>query len=106
MLSTGLAVVAAVAVIVLLLLRSSIKIAREYQRYVVFRLGRSLGQKGPGVVCFDKIFTVAHTVDANTMSLQYLETFKALGAGPASKFIFPMEFTRLLEPLFNHKSGA
>jgi len=286
MLSTGLAVVVAIAVIVLLMLRASIKIAREYQRYVVFRLGRSLGQKGPGVVflvpitdravlvdlreafleipaqtcitrdnapisidfliywkvfdaaltviqvgnfagaaqgiattglravignlslddvlakrdqinqemrakldevterwgvkvttveirevtppkdvqdamtrqmsaertrralvteadgtkqaaitiaegekqaailraegerqsailraegfslALDKIFTVAHTVDANTMSLQYLETLRSLGASPASKFIFPMEFTRLLEPIFNHKSGA
>jgi regulator of protease activity HflC (stomatin/prohibitin superfamily) len=286
MITTGLGVVVAVAVIVLLILRASIKIAREYQRYVVFRLGRSLGQKGPGVVflfpitdravlvdlreafleipaqtcitrdnapisidfliywkvfdaaltviqvgnfagaaqgiattglravignlslddvlakrdqinqemrakldevterwgvkvttveirevtppkdvqdamtrqmsaertrralvteadgtkqaaitiaegekqaailraegdrqsailraegfslALDKIFAVAHTVDANTMSLQYLETLRSLGASPSAKFIFPMEFTRLLEPMFNHKSGA
>jgi regulator of protease activity HflC (stomatin/prohibitin superfamily) len=45
-----------------------------------------------------KIFEVARTVDANTMSLQYLEALKALGAGPATKFIFPMEFTKLLQP--------
>jgi len=83
--STGLAVVVAVAVIVLLILRASVKIARE---------------------ALDKIFAVAHTVDTNTMSLQYLETLRSLGASPASKFIFPMEFTRLLEPMFNHKSGA
>jgi regulator of protease activity HflC (stomatin/prohibitin superfamily) len=286
MIPTGLGVVVAVAVVVLLILRASIKIAREYQRYVVFRLGRSLGQKGPGVVflfpitdravlvdlreafleipaqtcitrdnapisidfliywkvfdaaltviqvgnfagaaqgiattglravignlslddvlakrdqinqemrakldevterwgvkvttveirevtppkdvqdamtrqmsaertrralvteadgtkqaaitiaegekqaailraegdrqsailraegfslALDKIFAVAHTVDANTMSLQYLETLRSLGASPSAKFIFPMEFTRLLEPMFNHKSGA
>jgi hypothetical protein len=49
---------------------------------------------------------VAHTVDSNTMSLQYLETLRTLGASPASKFIFPMEFTRLLEPIFNHRSGS
>jgi hypothetical protein len=35
MISTGLAVVAAVAVIVLLMRRASITIAREYQRMVV-----------------------------------------------------------------------
>ncbi|HET9000217.1 MAG TPA: SPFH domain-containing protein [bacterium] len=45
-----------------------------------------------------KIFEVARTVDTNTMSLQYLEALKALGAGPATKFIFPMEFTKLLQP--------
>jgi len=283
MLHTGLGVVVAIVVIVLLLLRASIKIAREYQRYVVFRLGRSLGQKGPGVVflfpiidravlvdlreafleipaqtcitrdnapisidfliywkvfdaaltviqvgnfagaaqgiattglravignlslddvlakrdqinqemrakldevterwgvkvttveirevtppkdvqdamtrqmsaertrralvteadgtkqaaitiaegekqaailraegdrqsailraegfslALDKIFTVAHTVDTNTMSLQYLEALKALGAGPATKIVFPMEFTRLLQPFLDSR---
>jgi len=29
------------------------------------------------------------------MALQYLDALKALGAGPATKFIFPMEFSRL-----------
>jgi hypothetical protein len=32
------------------------------------------------------------------MSLQYLDTLKALGASPATKFIFPMEFANLLRP--------
>jgi regulator of protease activity HflC (stomatin/prohibitin superfamily) len=47
-----------------------------------------------------KIFEVANTVDTKTMSLQYLDTLKALGASPATKFVFPMEFTSLLRPLF------
>lgn len=42
------------------------------------------------------IFNAAKEVDAKTMTLQYLETLKALGASPATKFVFPMEFTRLL----------
>jgi len=45
-----------------------------------------------------RIFEIAQTVDINTMSLQYLETLKALGAGPATKYVFPMEFTKLLQP--------
>jgi len=44
----------------------------------------------------DRIFSVAKGVDVNTMNLQYLDTLKSLGASPASKFIFPLEFTRLL----------
>ncbi|MBI2867852.1 MAG: SPFH/Band 7/PHB domain protein [Chloroflexi bacterium] len=44
-------------------------------------------------VALDKIFAVAKGVDENTMKLQYLEMMKALGGSPASKFIFPMEFT-------------
>jgi regulator of protease activity HflC (stomatin/prohibitin superfamily) len=43
-----------------------------------------------------KIFEVASGVDANTMSLQYLEALKSLGASPATKFIIPMEFSSLL----------
>jgi len=50
-------------------------------------------------IALDKIFSVARNVDGNTMTLQYLEALKALGSSPATKFIFPMEFTRLLEPL-------
>lgn len=42
------------------------------------------------------VFEIAKGVDAKTMSLQYLDTLKALGAGPATKFVLPMEFTSLL----------
>ncbi|MGB8593007.1 MAG: SPFH domain-containing protein [Candidatus Acidiferrales bacterium] len=48
-----------------------------------------------------KIFEVAKTIDGNTMSLQYLETLKNLGAGPSTKFIFPMEFASFLKPFTN-----
>jgi regulator of protease activity HflC (stomatin/prohibitin superfamily) len=60
-------------------------------------------------LALDKIFSVAKTVDAKTMALQYLDTLKALGAGPATKFVFPMEFTRLLGPLgdmVGHATGG
>ena len=37
-------------VVILLILGSSIKIVREYERAVIFRLGRLLGAKGPGLI--------------------------------------------------------
>ena len=46
----------------------------------------------------DKIYQVAQNVDANTLSLQYFDTLKELGASESTKFIFPMEFTNLLTP--------
>ena len=49
-----------------------------------------------------RIFQAATGVDQKTMSLQYLETLKALGAGPATKFIIPVEYTRLLEPFIDY----
>lgn len=52
------------------------------------------------------IFEVAQTLDANTMNLQYLESLKALGASPSTKYIFPMEFTTLLKPFIGHAMDA
>ncbi len=46
----------------------------------------------------DRIYQVANTVDNKTMSLEYFETLKELGKSPATKFIFPMEFTSMLQP--------
>jgi regulator of protease activity HflC (stomatin/prohibitin superfamily) len=41
---------AATAVLVLLFLSSAIRILNEYERGVVFRLGRVIGSKGPGLI--------------------------------------------------------
>ena len=57
-------------------------------------------------LALQKIFEVAKTLDANTMGLQYFETLKNLGAGPATKFIFPMEFGSFLKPILNMASQA
>ena len=45
------------------------------------------------------IFEAARGVDQKTMALQYLEALKALGASPSTKFVIPVEFTRLIEPI-------
>ena len=50
-------------------------------------------------MALQRIYDVAHTVDPNTMRLQYLDALKALGQGPATKFVFPMEFTDLIGTL-------
>jgi regulator of protease activity HflC (stomatin/prohibitin superfamily) len=52
------------------------------------------------------IFGAAKNIDEKTMSLQYLETLKALGASPSTKYIFPMEFTTLLRPLITSIENA
>jgi regulator of protease activity HflC (stomatin/prohibitin superfamily) len=45
----------------------------------------------------EKINATAQSVEAKTMTLQYFETLKSLGLSPSTKYIFPMEFTSLLE---------
>ena len=49
----------------------------------------------------DRISGVARGIDPNTLSLQYLDALKDVGAAPSTKFIFPMEFTNLIRPFTN-----
>ena len=53
----------------------------------------------------DKIFSIARTVDSNTMTIQYFETLKQMAAGASTKWIFPLEFTRLLEAFGERKKS-
>ena len=53
-----------------------------------------------------RVYNVAHTVDSKTMALQYLDALKAMGMSPATKYIFPMEFTRLLSPFMGYNADA
>jgi regulator of protease activity HflC (stomatin/prohibitin superfamily) len=45
----------------------------------------------------EQISAAAKDIDQKTMTLQYFETLKDMGANPATKYIFPMEFTSLLD---------
>ncbi len=54
----------------------------------------------------DKINEVADGIDVNTLSLQYFDTLKSMGESPSTKFIFPMEFTNLLNPFLNAATGG
>jgi regulator of protease activity HflC (stomatin/prohibitin superfamily) len=67
---TALIAVAAVAVLVILFLTAAIKVAREYERGVIFRLGRLLPEpKGPGVFLLIPIIDRMVKVDLRTITL-------------------------------------
>src|SRR5512139_2664388 len=51
-----------------------------------------------------RINTTAQTVDQRTMTLQYFETLKGLGAGPSTKYIFPLEFTSMISNFMKGES--
>jgi regulator of protease activity HflC (stomatin/prohibitin superfamily) len=53
----------------------------------------------------DKIYSVAQTIDPKTMTLQYFETLKSIGTSPSTKYIFPMEFTSMLENFIKSREG-
>ena len=61
---------AIVIVIGLIMLLRAIRVVREYQRLVVFRLGRSLGAKGPGLVLLVPIIDRAVAADLRESYLE------------------------------------
>jgi regulator of protease activity HflC (stomatin/prohibitin superfamily) len=62
--------------------------------------------RGQGyAAALEAIYGVARQVDRNTMSLQYLDALRALGAGPSTKFVLPLELTSLIAPLAGQLTG-
>jgi regulator of protease activity HflC (stomatin/prohibitin superfamily) len=52
----------------------------------------------------EQIYNSAKSVDQKTMTLQYFETLKQLGMSPSTKYIFPMEFTSMLDNFLGKSS--
>ena len=61
--SSAVCLVGAILVIGLVFLANAIRIVPEYQRLVVFRLGRSVGPKGPGIIILIPVIDRAVKVD-------------------------------------------
>jgi regulator of protease activity HflC (stomatin/prohibitin superfamily) len=53
----------------------------------------------------EKIFAAAKQIDQKTMTLQYFDTLKSLGQGASTKYIFPMEFTSMIENFIKNKDS-
>ncbi|MCL6440240.1 MAG: slipin family protein [Thermoleophilum sp.] len=59
----------ALAVVALILIGSAVRVLREYERGVVFRLGRLVGARGPGLVLLVPIIDRMVSVDLRTVTL-------------------------------------
>ena len=70
LMSIALIVIAVIAVLLIVLLFSTVKIAREYERGVIFRLGRLLPEpKGPGLFLLIPFIDRMEKVDLRTVTL-------------------------------------
>jgi regulator of protease activity HflC (stomatin/prohibitin superfamily) len=67
--TTILPLIVAVLIVGFLLLSSMVKIVREYERGVIFRLGRLLGAKGPGVILLIPIVDRMMKIDLRVVTL-------------------------------------
>ena len=57
-------------------------------------------------LALDRVNDVAQSINANTLSLQYFDTLQKLGESSSTKFIFPMEFTSLLNRFTRMQQGS
>lgn len=58
-----------ILVVLLPTLLSSVRIVKEYERVIVFRLGRSLGARGPGIVFIIPVLEKGVLIDVRTKTL-------------------------------------
>ncbi len=95
------AVIVAVAVLVVALLAgaaAAIKIIREYQRVVLFRLGRSTGARGPGLIVINPITDRVTLVDLREQFLEVPHQV-AITKDNASIAIDFIIFTKVFDPV-------
>ena len=69
MISSSLMLVLFLALLGLVILANAIRIVREYDRLVVFRLGRLIGDKGPGLVLLIPVVDRAVKVGLRTVTM-------------------------------------
>ncbi len=65
----ALVVVAVLVIFVAIVLGSSVRVLREYERGVIFRLGRLIAQKGPGLILLIPLIDRMVKVDLRTVTL-------------------------------------
>src|SRR5438045_5841825 len=67
--AVAIGVIVVVAFFVLIFLGSAVRVLREYERGVIFRLGRLIAQKGPGLILLIPIVDRMVRVDLRTVTL-------------------------------------
>jgi len=67
--AVALAIIAIVVFFAVILLAASIRVLREYERGVIFRLGRLIAQKGPGLILLIPLVDRMVKVDLRTVTL-------------------------------------
>jgi regulator of protease activity HflC (stomatin/prohibitin superfamily) len=95
---TGLGFSALVVVILLIaLLSSAIKIVQEYERGVIFRLGRLLGAKGPGLFFIIPIVDRMVKVDLRVVTLE-IPSQEAITKDNVTVKVNAVAFFRVVDP--------
>ena len=65
----GFVVIAIIVLFILIVLFSAVKVVQEYERGVVFRLGRLMGPRGPGLILLIPFVEQMRKVDLRTVTM-------------------------------------
>ena len=55
--------------VIIFILANSVKVLNEYERGVIFRLGRAIGAKGPGLIILIPMIDKMTKVDLRTVTM-------------------------------------
>ena len=89
---------AALVIFILIIIASAIKIVREYERGVIFRLGRLVGGRGPGLFFVIPIFKKMVRIDLRTMVLD-VPTQEVIMRDNVPVRVDAVIYMRVLDPL-------
>src|SRR5947208_3237542 len=67
--AVAIGIVVVIAFFILIFLGSAVRVLREYERGVIFRLGRLIAQKGPGLILLVPVIDRMVRVDLRTVTL-------------------------------------
>jgi regulator of protease activity HflC (stomatin/prohibitin superfamily) len=94
------AIVVVLGVLLVVLAVLSVKIVREYQRIILFRLGRCLGPRGPGLVLLNPVTDRANWVDLRERYLE-IPHQSAITRDNASISIDFIIFYKVIDPVMS-----
>jgi regulator of protease activity HflC (stomatin/prohibitin superfamily) len=93
-------VIGVVVLLLLIVLGFAVKIVREYQRIVLFRLGRAIGLRGPGLVFINPVTDRTSWVDLREQFLE-IPHQTAITKDNASISIDFIIFYKVVDPLMS-----
>ncbi|MFM8526609.1 MAG: slipin family protein [bacterium] len=95
--TVAIGVVIVVAILLVIFLSSAIRILREYERGVIFRLGRLIAQKGPGLILLIPFIDRMERVELRTVTLR-IEPQEVITRDNVPARVTAVAYFRVIDP--------
>jgi regulator of protease activity HflC (stomatin/prohibitin superfamily) len=95
--TVAIGVVIVVAIFLVIFLSSAVRILREYERGVIFRLGRLIAQKGPGLILLIPFIDRMERVELRTVTLR-IEPQEVITRDNVPARVTAVAYFRVIDP--------